>query len=99
MERVDARLKLFWGAEDVTTTGAPRFFAFIHSVLIVHIAKALHAKIDAPPTTPPPVQQPLRHPTRPSPPVSPTPRKAPGQTTARKPRQRNGLPESFGGEG
>jgi hypothetical protein len=39
-ERVNARLKLFWGADDGTTTGAPRFFAFIHAVLIVHVAFA-----------------------------------------------------------
>lgn len=40
VERVNARLKLFRGADDGTTTGAPRFFAFIHAVLIVHTAFA-----------------------------------------------------------
>lgn len=40
VERVNARLKLFWGADDGAITGAPRFFGFIHTVLIVHLAFA-----------------------------------------------------------
>jgi hypothetical protein len=40
VERVNGRFKLFWGADDGTITGAPRFFAFIHAVLIVHAAFA-----------------------------------------------------------
>ena len=40
VERVNARLKLFWGADDGTITGAPRFFAFTHAILIVHAAFA-----------------------------------------------------------
>lgn len=40
VERVNARLKLFWGADDGAITGAPRFFAFIHAVLLVHAAFA-----------------------------------------------------------
>lgn len=40
VERVNARLKLFWGADDGAITGAPRFFGFIHAVLLVHAAFA-----------------------------------------------------------
>lgn len=36
VERVNARLKLFWGADDGNITGAPRFFGFLSTVMIVH---------------------------------------------------------------
>lgn len=40
VERVNARLKLFWGADDGNITGARRFFAFVGAVLIVHLGFA-----------------------------------------------------------
>ena len=40
VERVNARLKLFWGADDGNITGARRFYAFIGAVMVVHVAFA-----------------------------------------------------------
>ena len=40
-ERVNARLKLFWGADDGNVTGARRFHAWVGVVLVVHLALAL----------------------------------------------------------
>lgn len=40
VERVNARLKVFWGADDGNITGAPRFHAYIGVVMVVHIALA-----------------------------------------------------------
>lgn len=40
VERINARLKLFWGADDGNITGARRFFAFVGAVLIVHLGFA-----------------------------------------------------------
>ena len=40
VERVNARLKLFWGANDGNITGARRFHAFIGAVMVVHAAFA-----------------------------------------------------------
>jgi len=40
VERVNARFKLFWGADDGNITGARRFHAFIGVVMIVHLAFA-----------------------------------------------------------
>jgi hypothetical protein len=40
VERVNARLKLFWGADDGNLTGARRFHAMIGAVLIVHASFA-----------------------------------------------------------
>lgn len=40
VERVNARLKLFWGADDGNISGAERFFAFVGGVMIVHLAFA-----------------------------------------------------------
>jgi hypothetical protein len=40
VERVNARLKLFWGADDGNVTGACRFHAFVGVVLVVHVAFA-----------------------------------------------------------
>ena len=39
-ERVNGRLKIFWGADDGNVTGAPRFHAHVAVVLLVHIALA-----------------------------------------------------------
>jgi hypothetical protein len=40
VERVNARLKIFWGADDGNVTGAPRFHAMVGTVLVVHAAFA-----------------------------------------------------------
>jgi len=40
VERVNARLKIFWGVDDGNITGARRFHAMIGAVLIVHVAFA-----------------------------------------------------------
>lgn len=40
VERVNARLKLFWGADDGNITGARRFYAFVGAVMVVHLAFA-----------------------------------------------------------
>ena len=40
VERVNARLKLFWGADDGNITGARRFHALVGTVMVVHLAFA-----------------------------------------------------------
>jgi hypothetical protein len=40
VERVNARLKLFWGVDDGNLVGARRFHAMVGTVLIVHLAFA-----------------------------------------------------------
>jgi hypothetical protein len=40
VERVNARFKIFWGADDGNVTGARRFHAFVGTVMIVHEAFA-----------------------------------------------------------
>jgi Transposase DDE domain/Transposase domain (DUF772) len=40
VERVNARLKLFWGADDANVIGARRFHAMIGVVMLVHLAMA-----------------------------------------------------------
>jgi hypothetical protein len=40
VERVNARLKIFWGVDDGNITGARRFHAMVGAVLIVHVAFA-----------------------------------------------------------
>lgn len=40
VERINARLKLFWGADDGNITGARRFHAFIGTVMVVHLGFA-----------------------------------------------------------
>ena len=40
VERVNARLKVFWGADDGNITGARRFFAQVGAVMVVHAAFA-----------------------------------------------------------
>lgn len=36
VERVNARLKVFWGADDGNVTGSRRFFALLGTILVVH---------------------------------------------------------------
>ena len=40
VERVNARLKIFWGADDGNIVGARRFHAFVGAVMVVHLAFA-----------------------------------------------------------
>jgi hypothetical protein len=40
VERVNARLKIFWGADDGNVTGATRFWANVSVVMLVHLAFA-----------------------------------------------------------
>lgn len=40
VERVNARLKVFWGADDGNVTGSRRFFALLGVILIVHASFA-----------------------------------------------------------
>lgn len=40
VERVNARLKIFWGADDGNITGSRRFFALLGVVLVVHASFA-----------------------------------------------------------
>ena len=40
VERVNARLKIFWGADDGNVTGATRFHAMMGAVMVVHAAFA-----------------------------------------------------------
>lgn len=40
VERVNGRLKVFWGADDGNLTGSRRFYAKVGTVLVVHAAFA-----------------------------------------------------------
>jgi hypothetical protein len=40
VERVNGRLKVFWGADDGNVTGAARFHALVGVVMIVHLGLA-----------------------------------------------------------
>jgi len=40
VERVNGRMKIFWGADDANVTGAPRFHAQVALVMLVHIGLA-----------------------------------------------------------
>jgi hypothetical protein len=40
VERVNARVKIFWGADDGNITGGARFFALVGTVMVVHQAFA-----------------------------------------------------------
>ena len=40
VERVNGRIKVFWGADDGNITGAPRFHALLGVVMVVHIGLA-----------------------------------------------------------
>jgi hypothetical protein len=41
VERVNARLKIFWGVDDGNITGGRRFHAFVGVVMVVHIGLAM----------------------------------------------------------
>ena len=41
MERVNGRLKIFWGVDDGNITGSRRFHAMVGAVMIVHAAFAM----------------------------------------------------------
>jgi len=41
VERVNARLKVFWGADDGNITGPTRFHAYVGTVMVVHAGLAL----------------------------------------------------------
>ena len=36
VERINARIKMFWGADDGNITGAQRFHAYLGTVMVVH---------------------------------------------------------------
>ena len=40
VERVNARLKLFWGSDDGNITGSQRFHAYLGTVMVIHIGFA-----------------------------------------------------------
>ncbi len=40
VERVNARLKIYWGADDGNLRGARRFHAFVGAILVVHLSLA-----------------------------------------------------------
>ena len=40
VERVNGRLKIFWGADDCNVTGARRFHAMVGAMMVVHAAFA-----------------------------------------------------------
>lgn len=40
VERVNARIKVFWGADDGNITGARRFHAYLGTVMVVHVGLA-----------------------------------------------------------
>lgn len=40
VERVNGRLKIFWGADDGNITGSTRFYAFLGTIMVVHAAFA-----------------------------------------------------------
>jgi hypothetical protein len=40
VERVNARVKIFWGADDGNLTGTRRFYAVVGAVMLVHLALA-----------------------------------------------------------
>ena len=41
VERVNARLKIFWGVDDGNITGATRFHAYVGAVMVVHAGLAM----------------------------------------------------------
>jgi hypothetical protein len=40
VERVNGRLKVYWGADDGNIVGGPRFHAFLGTILVAHLAMA-----------------------------------------------------------
>jgi hypothetical protein len=41
VERINARLKVFWGADDGHIVGSRRFHSFVGAVMVVHLGLAL----------------------------------------------------------
>ena len=40
VERVNGRVKLFWGADDGNIAGSSRFYGFLGAVMVVHLGMA-----------------------------------------------------------
>jgi Transposase DDE domain len=40
VERVNARIKIYWGADDGNIVGGPRFHAFLGAIVVVHLGMA-----------------------------------------------------------
>jgi hypothetical protein len=40
VERVNARMKIYWGADDGNIVGGPRFHAFLGTIMVVHLGMA-----------------------------------------------------------
>jgi hypothetical protein len=40
VERVNARMKIYWGADDGSLVGAPRFHGFLGAIMVIHVALA-----------------------------------------------------------
>jgi Transposase DDE domain len=40
VERVNARMKIYWGADDGNIVGGPRFYAFLGAIMVVHLGMA-----------------------------------------------------------
>jgi hypothetical protein len=40
VERVNARVKMYWGADDGNLVGSTRFHAFLGAVMVVHVGLA-----------------------------------------------------------
>jgi hypothetical protein len=40
VERVNGRIKIYWGADDGNLVGAPRFHAFLGAIMVVHLGMA-----------------------------------------------------------
>jgi hypothetical protein len=40
VERVNARMKIYWGADDGNIVGGPRFHAFLGAIMVVHLGMA-----------------------------------------------------------
>jgi Transposase DDE domain len=40
VERVNARMKIYWGADDGNLVGGPRFHAFLGAIMVVHLGMA-----------------------------------------------------------
>jgi hypothetical protein len=40
VERINARMKIYWGADDGNSTGATRFHALVETIMVVHLSVA-----------------------------------------------------------
>ena len=40
VERVNARIKIYWGSDDGNLVGAPRFHGFLGAIMVIHVAVA-----------------------------------------------------------